>query len=170
MTRTRTRTLLHSAVGAVAVLAAISTGTGISAAAQMPGAASLQAGATNQSAPAITSGTPSAPIDFGTVVNVALSKIDAPYAEGGTGPNVFDGPGLVKYAYKQAGVPLPDTALAQAAAGTPVAAPNLRPGDVVSLSGYAGQRNPDLYGIYTGDGELVLTGNANLNPRGTARM
>ncbi|MDV6275324.1 hypothetical protein R3Q06_17650 [Rhodococcus erythropolis] len=49
MTRTRTRTLLHSTVGAVAVLAAISTGAGISAAAPTGSAAPDLPGTTQTS-------------------------------------------------------------------------------------------------------------------------
>ncbi|MDV6275366.1 hypothetical protein R3Q06_17875 [Rhodococcus erythropolis] len=48
-TRTRTRTLLHSTVGAVAVLAAISTGAGISAAAPAGSAAPDLPGTTQTS-------------------------------------------------------------------------------------------------------------------------
>ncbi|MDV6278486.1 hypothetical protein R3Q06_34320 [Rhodococcus erythropolis] len=49
MTRTRTRTLLHSTVGVVAVLAAISTGAGISAAAPTGSAAPDLPGTTRTS-------------------------------------------------------------------------------------------------------------------------
>ncbi|MDV6278222.1 NlpC/P60 family protein [Rhodococcus erythropolis] len=180
-TRHRLRRWAYAPIVAAIAAGAVCTGVGIGSATTdiaaatsatatpFPGAAT-PTGATDRNIPAAASGALSEPVDIDSVVGVTLSKIGAPYAEGGTGPSVFDGPGLVKYAYKHAGVPLPGTALAQAAAGTPVAVSDLRPGDVVSFSCFPGQQHPDMYGIYTGNGMLVLTGDSFMDPPGAARV
>ncbi|MDV6278012.1 hypothetical protein R3Q06_31500 [Rhodococcus erythropolis] len=45
-----------------------------------------------------------------------------------------------------------------------------RPGDVVSFSFFPGQQNPGMYGIYTGNGKLVLTGDSFTDSSGAARV
>ncbi|AWK72234.1 MULTISPECIES: NlpC/P60 family protein [Rhodococcus] len=82
-------------------------------------------------------------------VQAAQSKIGAPYVYGAAGPNSFDCSGLVQWAFKQAGLNLPRTSYDQAAAGTPVAQSDLRPGDVVSF--YGGSHS----GIYAGNGNVI---------------
>ncbi len=82
-------------------------------------------------------------------VQAAESKIGAPYVYGASGPDSFDCSGLVQWAYKQAGISLPRTSYDQAAAGTPVSADSLAPGDVVSF--YDGSHS----GIYVGNGNVV---------------
>ncbi|GAA4480196.1 C40 family peptidase [Rhodococcus olei] len=82
-------------------------------------------------------------------VEAAASKIGAPYVWGAAGPDAFDCSGLVQWAFKQAGLNLPRTSYDQAAAGTPVSAKDLQPGDVVSF--YGGSHS----GIYAGNGEII---------------
>ncbi|WP_308190244.1 C40 family peptidase [Pseudonocardia sp. TRM90224] len=80
----------------------------------------------------------------------AMSKIGAPYVWGATGPNSFDCSGLVSWAYKQVGKPLPRTSKAQSQVGTPVSKANLRPGDLVFF-----YKPVSHVAIYIGDGKVV---------------
>lgn len=82
-------------------------------------------------------------------VQAAETKLGSPYVYGAAGPNAFDCSGLIQWAYKQAGLNLPRTSYAQAAAGTPVAQSDLRPGDVISF--YGGSHS----GIYAGGGNVI---------------
>ena len=83
----------------------------------------------------------------------AKSRIGASYRYGGSGPDAFDCSGLVAYAYQQAGVTMPRTAVQQYALARPVPRRELRPGDLVffRLSG----REVSHVGIYAGDGQFV---------------
>jgi peptidoglycan DL-endopeptidase CwlO len=63
-------------------------------------------------------------------VRAALDQVGKPYLWGATGPGSFDCSGLVRWAYAQAGVPLPRTSREQFRAGPPVDG-GLRPGDLV---------------------------------------
>ncbi|AVZ41112.1 MULTISPECIES: NlpC/P60 family protein [unclassified Dietzia] len=83
-------------------------------------------------------------------LNVALTRIGAPYSWGATGPSEFDCSGLMVWAYAQEGKTLPRSSQAQAVAGAPVAMPDIQPGDLVIY--YAGATH---VGMYAGDG-LVL--------------
>jgi hypothetical protein len=83
-------------------------------------------------------------------VSVALSEVGKPYVWGATGPSAFDCSGLTQYAYRAAGVQLPRTAAEQLAAGPPVAASALRPGDLVFF--YPGIEH---VGMYLGNGQMV---------------
>ena len=82
-------------------------------------------------------------------VQAAQTKLGSPYVYGAAGPNSFDCSGLVQWAFKQAGLNLPRTSYAQAAAGTPVSQSDLRPGDVISF--YGGSHS----GIYAGNGNVI---------------
>ncbi|AII10010.1 cell wall-associated NlpC family hydrolase [Rhodococcus wratislaviensis] len=104
---------------------------------QIPGVPNLPA----PPAPANTAGD--------KAVQAAQTKLGSPYVYGAAGPNSFDCSGLVQWAFKQAGLNLPRTSYAQAAAGTPVSQSDLRPGDVVSF--YGGSHS----GIYAGNGNVI---------------
>ncbi|MEJ3655811.1 NlpC/P60 family protein [Actinomycetes bacterium KLBMP 9759] len=80
----------------------------------------------------------------------AMSKIGAPYVWGATGPNAFDCSGLVSWAYKQVGKPLPRTSKAQSQVGTPVSKADLRPGDLVFF-----YKPVSHVGMYIGEGKVV---------------
>jgi cell wall-associated NlpC family hydrolase len=89
--------------------------------------------------------------DVGPIaVTAALTRVGAPYAWGGTGPDAFDCSGLVVWAFRQAGLALPRSSQALASGGQPVALDQMRPGDVISLF-------PDAshVGIYVGDGRMI---------------
>jgi cell wall-associated NlpC family hydrolase len=87
------------------------------------------------------------------VLQAAESRIGAPYRYGGAGPDTFDCSGLVTYAHREVGIPVPRTAAQQFAAATPVARKDLRPGDLVffRLDG----REVSHVGIYAGDDSFV---------------
>jgi cell wall-associated NlpC family hydrolase len=87
------------------------------------------------------------------LLQVAESRIGAPYRYGGTGPDAFDCSGLVAYAHRELGVTVPRTAAEQFAAAAPVPRQDLRPGDLVffRLSG----RQVSHVGIYAGGDRFV---------------
>jgi peptidoglycan DL-endopeptidase CwlO len=89
-----------------------------------------------------------------SAVELALSKIGAPYRYGAEGPNAFDCSGLVSWAFKKAGVSLPRTSRAMSKVGEPVSRDELRRGDLVFF--YKPVRH---VGIYVGDGEIVHASN-----------
>lgn len=78
------------------------------------------------------SGTTSPIPSQGSVVDYALSRIGCPYVWGATGPNAFDCSGLVRWAYLQVGISLPNQTEALyniAKARLPVS--EAQPGDVL---------------------------------------
>ena len=84
------------------------------------------------------------------VVQAAIADLDAPYVWGGAGPASFDCSGLAQSVFGQLGITLPHHAASQYPLGTPVAAPQLQPGDLVFFG------NPIYHvGIYVGDGNMI---------------
>ncbi|MFG3504585.1 C40 family peptidase [Streptomyces sp. NPDC047821] len=84
------------------------------------------------------------------VLAFAEAQTGKPYVWGATGPSSYDCSGLTQAAWRAAGVDLPRTIRDQAAAGTPVALEDLRPGDLVFF-------HDDIshVGIYKGDGKMI---------------
>jgi len=66
-----------------------------------------------------------------TAVRAAVSKLGSPYVWGADGPDRFDCSGLVQWAYARAGVQLHRTTYDQIHDGLPIAAAQIRPGDLV---------------------------------------
>lgn len=94
------------------------------------------------------------PADRGyAVLQVAESRIGAPYRYGGAGPDAFDCSGLVAYAYGQLGVAVPRTAAQQFAAAAPLQRDELRPGDLVFFR--LESRGVSHVGIYAGGNRFV---------------
>lgn len=89
------------------------------------------------------------------VVNRALQNIGVPYRFGGNNPKSgFDCSGLVTHVYREAlGIALPRTSRQLASVGSPVAATDLRPGDLVFFN-TRGAANSHV-GIYLGDGRFI---------------
>jgi len=87
--------------------------------------------------------------------NRALQYIGVPYRFGGSNPKSgFDCSGLVNHVYRETlGLALPRTARQLASVGAPVAASDLRPGDLVFFN-TRGSANSHV-GIYLGDGRFV---------------
>lgn len=87
------------------------------------------------------------------VVRTAQSMIGKPYRYGGNSPSRgFDCSGLVEYAHRVAGIPVPRTTTQQHSTARPVALNDLRPGDLLffRIQGKTGH-----VGIYLGDGRFV---------------
>lgn len=87
--------------------------------------------------------------------NRALQYIGVPYRFGGSNPKSgFDCSGLVNHVYRETlGLALPRTSRQLASVGAPVAASDLRPGDLVFFN-TRGSANSHV-GIYLGDGRFV---------------
>jgi cell wall-associated NlpC family hydrolase len=82
------------------------------------------------------------------IIGIAQSLFGVPYVYGGTTPSGFDCSGFTSYVYRQAGIDIPRTASAQAAASTPVSSP--RPGDLVFFG------TPIYHvGIYVSPGRMI---------------
>ncbi|MGF9661184.1 LysM peptidoglycan-binding domain-containing C40 family peptidase [Arthrobacter crystallopoietes] len=86
------------------------------------------------------------------LAGIAKSMVGTPYVWGGNTPAGWDCSGFTKWVYAQAGIDLPRTSQAQAAALTPTSNP--KPGDLVSQNGGS------HIGIYLGGGKMVSA----LNP------
>ncbi len=67
------------------------------------------------------------------IVRAAASHAGKPYRWGATGPNAFDCSGFTQYVHRQAGISIPRTSGAQAAAGRRVAKSDKRPGDLIAI-------------------------------------
>ncbi|MFF9623569.1 NlpC/P60 family protein [Streptomyces griseosporeus] len=83
-------------------------------------------------------------------VAFARAQTGKPCVWGATGPGSYDGPSLVRAAWRAAGVVLPRSAQDQALAGTPVPPAAARPGDLVFFEDAA-----DHVGLCTGAGTVV---------------
>jgi len=95
-----------------------------------------------------------------TVLVNAIAQIGKPYRWGGESPQTgFDCSGLIQYVVTQAGVPVPRSSYAQAAALPAVSPKRIRPGDLVFFN-TTGQPFSHV-GIYIGGEQFVSA----LNPR-----
>jgi NlpC/P60 family/Putative peptidoglycan binding domain len=98
-----------------------------------------------------TSGSPAA-----VAVNFALRQLGKPYRWGGDGPRSYDCSGLVKTAYRAAGVALPRVSRQQYGAGRHVRLNALRAGDLLFYAD--NPRDPRTIGhvgLYVGAGRMV---------------
>ena len=98
---------------------------------------------------------PTPPHDPGLrLLDIAAQFVGAPYRYGGdSAATGFDCSGLVAHVHGLAGLAAPRTALAQRQAAQPVAAAELRPGDLVFFASRRGA--VDHVGIYAGDGRFL---------------
>lgn len=87
------------------------------------------------------------------VVAAAAGVVGAPYRYGGNTPRGFDCSGLVHYAHRRAGIPVPRTTQAQVRRARPVSIAQLRAGDLLffELDG----RKVSHVGIYAGEGRFI---------------
>src|SRR4029453_3884846 len=83
-------------------------------------------------------------------VAAARSVIGAPYVFGAAGPSSFDCSGLTMWAWSQAGVSLPHSALAQLGSLPHVPLSAVAPGDII----YYGSVSPPV-AIYVGSGQII---------------
>ena len=70
--------------------------------------------------------------------NIAMAQRGDAYAYGAAGPASFDCSGLIRYAYSRAGLAVPRTSGAQAAAARRIAKKDLRSGDLMFFYGSGG--------------------------------
>ena len=85
-------------------------------------------------------------------VSTAETRLGDVYVYGATGPSTFDCSGLMQWAYKQLGVHIPRTSEEQYAAGTPISAGQLQPGDLVFSAGSDGTTShPGHVAMYVGE-------------------
>ncbi|GII76063.1 hypothetical protein Sru01_10450 [Sphaerisporangium rufum] len=83
-------------------------------------------------------------------VSVAKKQVGDPYRWGGNGPNAFDCSGLVRYAWRKAGVKLPRVTGSQyRSVKKKVSWKNLKPGDLMFFYGLG------HVGMYVGHGKMV---------------
>ena len=87
-----------------------------------------------------------------SIVSLAERMVGVPYVYGGHSPKGFDCSGLVYYAYRQTGVDVPRTSIAQFKAAKPIPLGAARPGDLVffRIGG-----NVSHVGIYVGDNRFI---------------
>lgn len=107
-----------------------------------------------RSASTPTQSAPSQPAPGSSVgvraLEIAKTKLGAPYAWGGNGPNSFDCSGLTQWAFRQVGVSIPRVAADQARSGSYVARGDLQAGDLVFFY------DPVSHvGIYDGNGKVL---------------
>jgi cell wall-associated NlpC family hydrolase len=92
-------------------------------------------------------------------VELARSRIGAPYVSGAAGPDGFDCSGLVYWVYSQLGVGVPRSAPEQLAWVAPVEMSELQPGDLVFFANTSGSSGISHVGIYAGGEGVVMAVN-----------
>lgn len=87
------------------------------------------------------------------VVEAALTREDARYRAGGSGPKAFDCSGLVMWSFAQAGVKLKHGSANQIKQVTRISKKDLKPGDLV----FSGRSSGGIQhvSLYIGDGKVI---------------
>lgn len=90
-------------------------------------------------------------------VELARSRIGAPYVSGAAGPDGFDCSGLVFWVYSQLGLQVPRSAPQQFQWAAPVEQSAMEPGDIVFFENtYPSTNRITHVGIYVGGGGVVM--------------
>ncbi len=93
-------------------------------------------------------------------VELARSRIGAPYVWGAAGPDAFDCSGLVLWVYRQLGLQVPRTAQQQFEWAVAIEPSQLQPGDLVFYENtYPSPDRITHVGIYIGGGAVVMATN-----------
>ena len=87
------------------------------------------------------------------LVSLAKSKLGCKYVWGATGPNTFDCSGLTSWCYKQLGISIPRTSLAQSKSGKAVSKSDLQVGDLVFFKTTSAEVGH--VGIYVGNDQFI---------------
>lgn len=119
---------------------------------------------TVQTSPVITETTQAPAVSTQTkngdaVVAYAKQYLGCSYVYGGSGPKSFDCSGFTQYVYKQFGISLSHSAVAQANNGTYVAKSELQPGDLVIFRDWDNSSIGHC-GIYIGGGNFIHAANS----------
>lgn len=85
------------------------------------------------------------------IIFTALQMVGVPYRYGGETPAGFDCSGLVQFAYRSAGVPVPRTSRDQLRASSPVPLAEAAAGDLVFFR----SKDYSHVGIYLGEGRFI---------------
>lgn len=86
-------------------------------------------------------------------LDIARAQLGKPYRYGGAGPRGFDCSGLVYYAYRKAGIPVPRTTSALYRNAERISLSRLRPGDLLFFR-LSAERVAHV-GIYAGNGRFI---------------
>jgi cell wall-associated NlpC family hydrolase len=91
--------------------------------------------------------------EIAKVVSAALTREDAKYRAGGSGPTAFDCSGLVMWSWEKAGVKLKHGTANQINQVTRISKKDLKPGDLV----FSGRANGGIQhvSLYIGDGKVI---------------
>lgn len=92
------------------------------------------------------------------IAQLAISLIDTPYENGGSGPDAFDNPGFVMYCYKQSGYTVPRKATQIINYGLDVNPEEIQPGDILVFCNEIGE-DAGFVAIYIGDDQFVASTN-----------
>ena len=103
--------------------------------------------------------------DVETAVAFALAQLGKPFVTAGNGPDGYDCSGLVQQAFRRGGIDLPRVANDQYAATTPVAASQLRRGDLLFWSEDGSARGIEHVAIYLGGNQYVEAARPGTNIR-----
>ncbi|MFJ3925927.1 C40 family peptidase [Streptomyces sp. NPDC090022] len=97
------------------------------------------------------------PVRYGTeaAVSFAMTHLGDPYVWGGNGPHGWDCSGLVKAAYRNAGITLPRVADDQYRATTPISRSELRRGDLVFWSSNGRASGVHHVAVYLGGDQYL---------------
>jgi cell wall-associated NlpC family hydrolase len=94
-------------------------------------------------------------------VDLARSRMGAPYIWGATGPDAFDCSGLMLWVYGQIGIQMPRTAQRQFEWATPIELAQLQLGDLAFYENtYPSADRITHVGIYAGNGTLIMATSA----------
>lgn len=109
-------------------------------------------GATHTQSTGRPAGSPPATSQY-PIAAIAQGLLGAPYRYGGSTPRGFDCSGLVQYAYRRAGIPIPRSASDQHRKAIPVRFSEARPGDILFFR--ISRRAVSHVGIYLGSDRFV---------------
>ena len=97
------------------------------------------------------------------IIAKAKQYLGVKYVYGAASPSAFDCSGFTQYVFKQYGVSLSRSALAQSKNGVAVSKANLQPGDLVFFKSYPYKTVIGHVGLYIGGGQFIHAASGNKN-------